>query len=50
MNQLRIHGEELLNYKAIEKFHSSLSRKFDVIVVRIQEDEDLKQLLVDYIL
>ena len=47
VNQIRLNGEDLSNQKAIEKVLRSLPRKFDTVVVMIEETKDLSLLSLD---
>jgi hypothetical protein len=50
VNQLRMNGEELLDQKVVEKVLRTFPKKFDVVVVAIEESKDLTQLSVDELL
>ena len=50
VNQLRMNGEELLDQKVVEKFLRTLPKKFDHVVVAIEESKDLSQLSVDQLM
>jgi hypothetical protein len=50
VNQLRMNGEELPDQKVVEKVLRTLPKKFDAMVVAIEESKDLTQLSVDELL
>ena len=41
VNQLRMNGEELSDQKVVEKVLRTLPRKFDPVIVAIEESKDL---------
>ncbi|KAI5336607.1 hypothetical protein L3X38_015875 [Prunus dulcis] len=47
VNQLRINGEKIEDQKVAEKILRSMSRKFEYIVVAIEESKDLSTLSLD---
>ena len=47
VNQIRSYGDDLIDQKVVEKILRSLPRKFDVIVVAIEESKDLTILSID---
>ena len=50
VNQLKMNGEQLPNQKLVEKVLRTFPKKFDAVVVAIEESKDLKQLSVDELL
>jgi hypothetical protein len=47
VNQLRMNGEEFPVQKVVEKILTTLPKKFDAMVVAIEESKDLTQLSID---
>jgi hypothetical protein len=47
VNQIRKNGDELVDQKVVEKVLRSLPRKFDAIVVVIEESKDLTKYFMD---
>jgi hypothetical protein len=46
VNQLRIHGEKIEDQKIVEKVLRSLPKKFEMVVISIEESKDLSKLTV----
>ena len=47
VNQIRSYGDDLIDQKVVEKILRCLPRKFDAIVVSIEESKDLTILFID---
>jgi hypothetical protein len=50
VNQLRMNGEEIPDQRVVEKVLRTLPKKFDAVVIAIEESKDLTQLSVDELL
>jgi hypothetical protein len=46
VNQLRIHGEKIEDKKIVEKVLRILPKKFEMVVISIEESNDLYKLTI----
>jgi len=49
VNELKIYGEDIKDQTVVEKVLKSLSTKFDVVVVAIEEAKDLESLMGSFL-
>jgi len=50
VSQLKMNGEEIPDHKVVQKVLRTLPKKFDAVVIAIEESKDLKQLSLDELL